>query len=258
MNIAEQVLQLKTDFDEVYYAGYSAGQSAGGDTDAAYQQGVTDGKQAEYDAFWDAMQDNGSRTNYENAFGGKGWTDATFRPKYPMQPVNGSQMFRATDIQDLVDCLEKAGVSLDFSKASSLQYTFYYTDLKRIGTVDCSSAIYTNGLFANSPYLATIEEVKFSDKTGISADMFGSLGNLVTVTFNGVVSKSVNFNWSPLSVASMKSIISCLANLTGTAGEGVYSIKFNDACWEALEADSTAPDGGTWKDYVTFTLGWVT
>ena len=63
MNIAEKVLQLKQDFDDVYVAGKAAG---GGSGD--YDQGYEDGKQAEYDTFWDNFQDYGNRRSYRNAF----------------------------------------------------------------------------------------------------------------------------------------------------------------------------------------------
>lgn len=73
---------------------------------------------------------------------------------------------------------------------------------------------------------------------------------------NGVIAQNWAFTYSPLSVESMKSIISHLKNFAGTENEGVYTIRFTDACWEALEADSTAPNGDTWKDYVE-SLGWL-
>ena len=33
------------------------------------------GKQAEYNDFWDVYQQNGKRTNYNQAFGNLGWTN---------------------------------------------------------------------------------------------------------------------------------------------------------------------------------------
>ena len=55
----------------------------------------------------------------------------------------------------------------------------------------------------------------------------------------------------------MKSIISCLKDYSGTDSEDLYSVLFTDDCWNNLEADSTAPDGGTWRTYVD-NLGWLT
>ena len=53
--------------------------SKGADTGMAY------GKQAEYDAFWDAYQQNGERVQYQQAFAGTGWTDEIYNPKYPIR-----------------------------------------------------------------------------------------------------------------------------------------------------------------------------
>ena len=44
------------------------------------------GKQAEYDAFWDIYQRNGTRANYHSAFAGEGWHKDTFKPKYLIAP----------------------------------------------------------------------------------------------------------------------------------------------------------------------------
>ena len=78
MTIAEQVTQLKQDFDEVYDAGYAKGQAEGGDTEEAYQQGVTDGKQAYWDIIWDGIQLGGEREDYSRAFS-KYWNADNFK-----------------------------------------------------------------------------------------------------------------------------------------------------------------------------------
>ena len=48
------------------------------------------GRKAEYDAFWDEYQQNGTRTNYTAAFR-TGWNDKIFRPKYNL--VGGERTF---------------------------------------------------------------------------------------------------------------------------------------------------------------------
>jgi hypothetical protein len=89
---------------EVYNAGFEAGQNSGGgggDTEAAYNEGFADGKQAEYDAFWDEFQKDpnypdGNRGHYSYAFAYGGWNDKNYNPKYPIEysSANGiSNMF---------------------------------------------------------------------------------------------------------------------------------------------------------------------
>lgn len=75
------------------------------------------------------------------------------------------------------------------------------------------------------------------------------------ITFEGEIGRSINFSYSPLSVESMKNVIEHLVNYTGTEKELSYTVTFTEACWTKLEADSTAPNGGTWKEYVA-SLGW--
>ena len=80
MNVAEQLLRLKTDIDEVY----AAGQKAGGDYDSAYQdgytkghtagetegygKGYTDGQTDGYDSGYDVGFEDGKATGYDQDF----------------------------------------------------------------------------------------------------------------------------------------------------------------------------------------------
>lgn len=51
------------------------------------------GKQAEYDAFWDAYQQNGNRNIYVDGFTREGWNEVTYNPKYPI--VGGTYGFQS-------------------------------------------------------------------------------------------------------------------------------------------------------------------
>ena len=79
MSIADKVLQLKQDIDDAYQAGYAKGAAEGGDS--------------YYDTFWDEYQQNGERGDYKYAFGGTGWNDKTFKPKYKFINTNGPYGF---------------------------------------------------------------------------------------------------------------------------------------------------------------------
>ncbi|MBO5664243.1 MAG: hypothetical protein J6R95_05635, partial [Bacteroidales bacterium] len=50
--------------------------------DAGYAVGIAQGKQEQYDLFWDAFQQNGTRTDYLRAFTGYNFTINSFYPKY--------------------------------------------------------------------------------------------------------------------------------------------------------------------------------
>lgn len=48
------------------------------------------GRKAEYDAFWDAFQENGNRKDYSAAFQGAYWSGYIYNPKYPIAPTTSS------------------------------------------------------------------------------------------------------------------------------------------------------------------------
>lgn len=64
---------------------------AGGGGEGDYQTGFEAGKQAEYDAFWNAFQTNGTRTAYNYAF--YSWHSDCFKPKYDIKPTAANYMF---------------------------------------------------------------------------------------------------------------------------------------------------------------------
>lgn len=93
MNIAEQLQTIADNVPKVYQAGYDDGAAAGGGGSGDYDEGYADGKQAEYDAFWDAYQDNGNRNIYVDGFIQQGWNEVTYNPKYPI--VGGTYGFQS-------------------------------------------------------------------------------------------------------------------------------------------------------------------
>jgi hypothetical protein len=133
-------------YDEGYEDGYEKGKAEGAPEDLndvltaqeeklaelsaildtkvdGYDSGFEDGKKAEYDAFWDAYQQNGERVHYTGAFAGFGWTDETFKPKYDIRPTSIlDNLFGSTAVTDVKGILEKQGVVLDLSNITSITY----------------------------------------------------------------------------------------------------------------------------------------
>jgi hypothetical protein len=186
----------------------------------SYDEGVEAGRQAEHDAFWDAYQQNGSRTNYGSAFGGIGWNDTSFAPKYDMQPINAGSMFANSIIIDLPSALEKAGVTLDFSKATTATQAFLDAKAKHIGVVDMSSCGYLNYLFAYAVNLETIDKVVFSNNLKSIVYAFEGCTSLKNISFDGIIPISISFAQSSLlTTASVQSIIDHLKDLTGATAQ---------------------------------------
>lgn len=220
----------------------------------SYAEGYEAGQTAEYDRFWDALQENGQRKNYDYTF--YRWTAENFKPKYPIRPTDGGATWllcysTVTDRRylDLIDFSQSYNVTSPFD--STIMPTFGVVDLSSVG----SGKTVTN-LFRYNSKIHTIEKIVVHEGIKYS-QWFSGDSSLANVTFEGVIGQDgLNFNWSPLSTESMKNIILHLKNLIGTANEHAFTIKFSDACWAALDAEgNTAPGGVTWKSYVD-SLGW--
>lgn len=169
------------------------------------------GQQSEYDRFWDTFQQNGKRTNYMYGFGGKGWSDKNFKPKYDMFPFYAAGMFRETTIEDLKQCLEACGVSLGLSSVSNCSYLFYcssITTLPKIHLYSMTSAAY---MFASSN-LQSIEELDVWVNTTFTASSFSNCTELKRLIMKGTLATNgLNLHWSTLlDRESLLSIIYCL------------------------------------------------
>lgn len=198
------------------------------------------GKEAEYDAFWDTFQQNGMRKNYANAFGGLGWTDALFKPKYDIQITDSYMMFRNTQVTDL----SNLSVLLDFSKSINMQYMFQWATTKHIGVIDMSYiGDRTHGMLGYTYYLHTIDKIIVTERVIFSSDAFMQANALSNVTFEGVIGNSIDFQWCPLTKESITNIIEHLSSTatgqTCTFKKTAKETAFTADEWEALIADKT-------------------
>ena len=224
-----------------------------------YDAGKKDGIQSEYDRFWDEYQNNGNRESYYAAFCGTGWNDETFKPKYDIVPRNASNMFASSNITNLKSLLNDLGIKLDFQHTTNLMKLITNSSITELGELNFISLQAMNNTIDNAPNLHTIDLIKLPNAYVAEAAMavqFSNCTALKNITFEGTLYYKVNLQWSPLSVESMKNIISCLCNYTDIPTTYEPILKFNDECWAALEANSTAPDGNTWREYVQNTLCW--
>lgn len=188
------------------------------DRDAA----VEAGKQEAYDKFWDAHQNYGKRTEYHSAFVGLGWNAETFKPKYDIVPTGAMYMFAECGIIDLVGALEACGAVMDFSKCRSFNYMLSSgSSIKHFPPVDLSSAPnFLDGFrYAVNLESASLINVQPAITWGNS---FINCSNLVDITFSGTIGNPIAFSQSSeLSAASVDSVISALADLTGQTAKTV-------------------------------------
>ena len=220
------------------------------------------GMQTEYDRFWDDYQENGKRTNYSYAFAHTGWTDRTFKPKYDIALSGGAQMFYYSRITDLVGILEKQGVVINTSNASSVTYMYGYSVLTRIPLTDLSSATNTTYLYAGDTALISIEKIISSEKTVFANNSFNNCKALEHCIFEGTIASDINLQWSTkLDLESLGSLFRCLKNYLADDPDNAHTktVTLSAESWALL--DTYVYENG-WNDYngakdvVSTCLGW--
>ena len=206
---------FNADFGEVYEI----------DGDDRYDEGFDAGKQAEYDAFWDVYQQNGTRLDHLGAFAGVGWSNGNFKPKYDIKPSATYMMFRGALISgDLVDALSKLGVSLDFSECTDVRYTFMSSQITRLGVIDLSSATLTENMFNGARQLRTIDKLILkADGSQTFSSFFNNTSALENITIEGFIGNNISFSsCTKLTHDSLMSIINHLQ--TKSSGSFVLTL----------------------------------
>ena len=183
---------------------------------AGYEKGKTESGDSRYDTFWDVYQDNGNRTNYQYAFGGHGWRQATFQPKYPLTNISNAQSM------------------------------FAYARIQRLEVpLDLTNAKQTTSIFNNAIILEYIESITFNEINESYSSIFASCSQLRTINeINGIIGKSISFNFCPLDKDSILNIYRALSTQTTTK----QTITFQKSAIEAAFGSTTAVEWQTLTD----------
>ena len=245
MSIAKKLKTVAENQQKVYDAGFTAGQATGGNTDVAYQAGFDAGKQAEYDAFWDEFQQNGKLTRYYSAFSGTGWNSKNLKPKYKITPEAGvygcermfffcnawnSQPIDFREIEEIFDFSNIAHINTMFADANINHITINLENVPDINNTFSSSFRYQG---VNYLHLTLSENTKYTNA-------FKDNYKLTDIVIDGVIGNTINFQWSPLSKASIENVMSVLSdNTTGktaTFKKTAVNNAFTAEAWNALVA----------------------
>lgn len=216
------------------------------------------GKQKEWSDFWDAFQQKGKRTDYYYAFIGPsvsatGWDDVTFKPKYDIRPTNFDRGLRYSQITDLEGILERQGVVLDTSNCTVMSMAFQScTRMKSLPVIDLRKAVgYAANVFSYMQSLTRIKKLIIPEDGKLSDPGFVYDTSLAHIEIEGVIGYSWSFSYSPLTVESIKNIITHLKDYSGTDKEYTYTLTLSSASKTALEAEgATSPNGNTWLEYI--------
>ena len=233
---------------DVSLTNYNQGLSDG------YSSGEGDGRQAQYDEFWDNYQNNGARTRYNGAFAGIGWNDETFIPKYTIRPTNDGvyMMFMETGITDI------RSISIDTSKVTVFLYFAYLnSSLKYVGIIDCSSATSLDSIFMFSYALISIDKIINVKPACTLNSMFLNCRNLVHVIFENCEFGQNGFSVASSSKLDKDSIISIFNSLsTTTTG---LTVKFNKTAVNTafgINVDDETTYTDEWKELMASKPNW--
>lgn len=172
------------------------------------------GMQTEYDRFWDAYQQNGNKTNYDQAFAYTHWTDETYNPKYDIV-CNGSNSTRQAFYNGRMTST-KVPIRV---KNTELNATFTGSSVK------------------------TIPLLELDGITGIRNNPFSGCSALENITIEGSIEADISFQWSTkLSNASIWSIAMALAWMNTDAGENNRTLTLSQTA-----VDNAFPDIDEWE-----------
>lgn len=219
--------------------GYGQG---GGDTETAYEQGLSEGKELTVGALSSAVQQNGQRTNYDDTFNGSSIDDdmlSALLNGWNSTIKQSNNMFRGT--QNVTDGAYNE--KLDFSLSTSLNSAFASSTVTKLKKIDARSTLAGwNGManmFYNCKNLVSIDEFYPSTMCKFSGTFLGC-ENLEKIMFMSEIAQdSLSFhNSSKLSKDSIESLINALS--TETSGLTVTLSQ------EAVDKIHAAEDVTTW------------
>ena len=211
-----------------YTEGYTEGETKGyasGETDGynkGHSDGVIDGKNAEYDRFWDNVLNYGDRTDFEYAF--SDWGAEYLRPTYKVMPTSRSiSMFRRCKVKKL------ESQYFDLSNCSVAQAAGTSGHHNTFNGCSALEEIEDIGLPAGGYYqtyqgcisLLIIHVWRVTAETTFS-NPFAGCSSLRHIGVFGDIGNAVSFASSPdLDEETVDSIADSLIDLTGQASKKV-------------------------------------
>jgi hypothetical protein len=229
-----------------------------------YDKGFEEGKKAEYDAFWNGLQNNGERNDYSYAFAS--WGAEYIRPKYKVIPtaVTGAA-------NTFLYCNSLKKIESQYFDFSQKPYATGYNRgydylcancvaLEEIEDIGLVPQITYQYAFTGCHKLKTIAKLCSNENTTFTG-AFDWCNALENITIEGTIGKSISFAHCPLTYESMKSIISHLKQLMGA--EHSQTITFSQACWDLLEEHNEecpmySYNGYGWRQMIGSDLYWAT
>lgn len=225
MSIASEIERIQNAKSSIKTAIENKGVTVGNGTIDTYASKINEisvgSSDNHYDTFWDSFQQNGERKHYFNGFGGQGWTDETFYPKYNIVSTSSQSMFQYALITDLVQRLKDCGVTLDTSQSTSMGYIFgNMINITTIPHISFAKAAGTQVYcFHGDSKLHTIEKLTLKKELKYTYFLTGC-NSLENLTIEGEIGTNFTLvNSSKLTTESVNSVINALVDLTGATAQ---------------------------------------
>lgn len=235
MTIQDKLVEVAENSRQIYLRGYDDGGSQG------YSEGLRYGEESAYNSFWDTYQQNGNRYHYSYAFGGYGWTDETFKPKYDIIVGNNvsSCLFAYSQITNLKKILNKQNVILDTSQCTDIGSMFSgCSNLYSIPQIDASNSKHCNALFSYCGLIDNIDLIIKNNGSQTFTNAFLNCNQLYSLKITGTIGESISLKQSKhLSKKSVENVINALSSTASGKTLTLHNdvrYQFNNADWNNL------------------------
>ena len=214
------------------------------------------GKQAEYDRFWEDFQWGGTRTDYAAAFAR--WRRIKeIKPKYPVVAVGDAASIFYNFGRDIATGVKVDNV--DFSQTTNLTAAFYgCLTIEEIGEIIPNDLEILGTCFAFCNKLHTIKKLKLSERTTYSTLGFRDCNELVNMEVLGTIGQpNLTLQYSTkLSKSSITSVVNALS----TSKTGLTVTLSKTAVNKAFETSTGAANGSTsqeWLNLIATKSNWT-
>lgn len=219
-------------------------------------------------AFWNSYQNKGIRTDYAEAFSGKGWTVEYFTPMYELHPTQSAENMFARSVLaiDLANNLTEQGIAFNMTHATNISGLFYDSDFTRVPKITLGGSLTSSvwHLFSESDSLVTIDEIELTDDftdagtVVLWAQCFENCVALKNITFtgNGKITQSIDLQWSKsLTKASITNIINYLST-DSNAMICRLSLEAVNVAFESAEGAKDGTSSAEWTALIETKPNW--
>lgn len=229
-------------------------------TDGGFDRGCEEGKKAERQALWNAIQNNGERVSYNYAFAYSHFTKETFRPMHDIRPISATGMFvhcttTGSDLFSMTEVEKECGMVFDFSECENFSTAFMRCPFNEINVLDVSKATSMYQIFYNDNGLKRINRLIFSENTKIGWGAFGICSALKYVGFEGAIAQSIDLQYSPLNKESLQMLIAALSENTSGLTATLQKTAV-DTAFETAEGASDGSASDAWLALVAVKPNW--